>query len=380
MKNFFVLCLAVVVMATSCSKEESQRLDSHPSADDLSLTLESVAKILSELPLEKGNLQEVFDAVSSSSESGYDEEYMMSDLFSNPGSGVGGKQAATKAASYGVPLKDLFQDYFEQRCTTKAGSAEDALAYIEALSESEMQIYWPYSEDWKGDFPIITFDPGYGSETNWGYEIIIGPSGERTVKEVLVNESVASSRTVWVINNNDDSAYTPLDLYETKTNSSSDEKRKKLMLRRFMMLRNYDSWFSGGSEFHVLCGSASGFKATSLDDLQLYTPSVTDFMVVVRRRDLKKDLEIGTIIVTDFTDAIDKMAFLIIEDDGGTTTSWKCSATVKFKSKSYGFDMEIPYNDKDDIVWRGQLSGEYFTEGEEVTGRFGDIIVTFALE
>lgn len=351
-----------------------------PSSGDLSLSLENVAVILSELPIEEGNLREVHDAVSSSSNNGYDEEYMMADLFNSPGSGVGDDPGRTKADSYGTPLKDLFYRYFEERCGTKSAAGDEVLAYIDALSQSDMQIYWPYSEDWNGDFPIITFDPGYGAETNWGYEIIVDDNGERSVREVVVDETVASSRAVWVINTNDDSAFTPLDLYRTRTADAGSQDRKKLMLRRFRMLRNYDSWFGGGSEFHVMCGSASGFKATSLEDLQLYTPSVTDFMVVVKRRQLKKDVDINTIIVTDFTDAIDKMAFLIIEDDGGTTTSWKCSATVKFKSKSYGFEMEIPYKDKDDIVWRGQLSGDYFTEGEEVSGRFGDVVVTFALE
>jgi len=378
MKN--VLIIAAILASASCSPELVSRQEPYQREDELNLSLESVARILSELPLEEGNLREVFDAVSSSSGNGFDEEYMMADLFKNPGSGVGDKNKITKATSYSTPLKELFFNYFEKQCGTKSGSAEDVLAYIEALSESDIQIYWPYSEDWKGDFPIITFDPGYGSETNWGYEISFDVSGNKVVREVLVDEAVAALHPVWVVNTNDDSAFTPLDLYKTRVSSSSDSGRKKLMLRWFKMLRHYDSWFCGASEFHVLCGSASGFKATSLDDLQLYTPSVTDFMVVIRRRDLKKDVEIGTIIVTDFTDAIDKMAFLIIEDDGGTTTSWKCSATVKFMSKSYGFDMEIPYKDKDDIVWRGQLSGEYFTEGEEVSGRFGDVIVTFALE
>ena len=86
------------------------------------------------------------------------------------------------------------------------------------------------------------------------------------------------------------------------------------------------------------------------------------------------------ILLSDFTDQIDKLVFLIIEDDGGTTTSWKCSATVKYQSKNYGFDLEIPYHDKDDIVWRGQLSSTFFTETPEVTGRFGDVRVTFRVK
>ena len=78
-------------------------------------------------------------------------------------------------------------------------------------------------------------------------------------------------------------------------------------------------------------------------------------MIVIRRRDKGKTIPINTIIMTDFTNQLDKIAMLVTEDDGGTTTSWKCSASVKLQSKTYGFDLDMPYRDKDDIVWRGQL-------------------------
>lgn len=77
---------------------------------------------------------------------------------------------------------------------------------------------------------------------------------------------------------------------------------------------------------------------------------------------------------------MEDMAFIIIEDDGGTRTSWKCSATVKYNSKSYGFDVEIPIYTKDDIVWRGQLSKNYIERYSGTTGHFGDVDVVLGLE
>ena len=146
------------------------------------------------------------------------------------------------------------------------------------------------------------------------------------------------------------------------------------------MLRHYDSWFRGASEFWVKCGAVNGFSASTEAELKLYSPSVTDFMVVVPRKYLGKKLEMDSIILTDFTNPLDNLAFLITEDDGGTQSSWKCSATVKVNSKSYGFDVNIPYNEKDDIVWRGQLSASFFQAEDIVSGRFGDVILEFALE
>lgn len=347
-------------------------------------TLRDIAKAISELPMRQEQLNEVYEAVSASSGNGYDEEYMMSDLFLAPGSGVGSDPAgrATKAVEYRTPLRDMLRDYFTAKFATKAGAA-DIEAYINSLIESDAQIYWPYSEDWDGrTYPIVTFDPGYGAESNYGYEIRFDASGARVVDSVFVDEKIAEERPVWVINTNDDSAFTPLDMFldsrETKATNAS-QPMKTLYLEDFMMRRNFDSWFGGASEFFIKCGSASGFKAKTDDELRLYNPEVTDFMIVVKRKQVMEQVAVDAVLVTDFTPQIEKIAFMIIEDDGGTTTSWKCSASAKYQSKTYGFDLDLPYKDKDDIAWRGQLAAEYFQEGE-TTGKFGDVWVTFRLE
>ena len=383
-KTMIALLPALLLAAASCERGESPVLP--PVVPDGDFSLSDVARILSELPLDGEHLAEVHDAVSSSSGNGYDEEYTMSDLFASPGAGVGDERAGTRASSYSRPLKDLFADYFSDRYATKAGAA-DVQEYLDALSESDMQIYWPYSEDWDGEtYPIVTFDPGYGAESNYGYEICREGSGLRVVNEVLVTEELALERPVWVINRNSDSAFTPLDLFEEESGAAaaspqaSDGTGKRLLLRSFKALRNYDSWFAGASEFFIKCGAVDGFRATDDDDLRLYTPSVTDFMLVVKRSQIGHALPVNVMLLTDFTEQMEEIAFAIMEDDGGKTTSWKCEAVVKYKSKSYGLTIEIPYKDKDDIVWRGQLSAEYLSSSRYVTGRFGDVEVTFELQ
>ena len=384
-----------LLLALSLAACEGQKKSLDPAAEGDSLfTLSDVAKILSDLPLEEEHLAEVYDAVSASSGNGYDEEYLLSDLFSAPGAGVGDNGALTKAGGYKTPLRDLFSDYLARKYGTKAGAA-DVERYINALSESDMQIYWPYSEDWDGkSFPIVTFDPGYGAESNYGYEIRLDKSGAHVVDSVLVTEQVAMERPVWVINRNDDAAFTPLELFnktqsDTKAGKNDDKKGSEkefiLSIQDFKMLRNYDSWFGGASEFFVKTGAVDGFKATKDEDLKNYTPSMTDFMIAVKRRQVGKKVPFNAVLLTNFTDQMEKIAFMVIEDDGGTTTSWKCSAVVKYNSKQYGFELEIPYKDKDDIVWRGQLTRNFFQElfdkgGGTLTGRFGDVEITFALK
>lgn len=344
------------------------------------LSLSDLARTISELPIRQDQMNEVYQAVCASSINGYDEEYLMSDLINAPGRGVGAHSTETKAVKYQTPLRDLLMDHLSQKYGgTKAGAA-DVEAYINALLESDTQIYWPYSEDWDGrTLPLVTFDPGYGAESNYGYEISVGAGGATVVDSVFVDENVARMRPVWVINKNEDSGFTPLDFFEKDTKATKKEPVRQLLLKDFTMLRNYDSWFGGASEFFVKCGSASGFNAKTDEELKQYYPTLTDFMIVVKRKDLGKAIPFDCMLVSDFTSQIDKVAFMITEDDGGTTKDWKCSATVKYNSKTYGFDLNIPYKDKDDIVWRGQLASSFFKE-EEITARFGDVLVTFSLK
>ena len=380
-----ILCLAAFLLA-ACSRDAGSPVPAPPVT-----TLAEVAEIMSELPYEREHLLEVYDAVGSSSGNGYDEEYMMADLFESPGAGVGDERAGTRAASYSRPIRDLFAERLASRLATRSG-ASGVEEYIGALSASDIQIYWPYSEDWDGEtLPIITYDPGYGAETNMGYVLEYGPEGAEVVDSVLVDEALAMTRPVWVINRNDDAGFTPLEMFlKSGTDASpeyapavsivgGEDESRMLLVKSFQMLRNYDSWFGGASEFFIKCGAVDGFKASTDEELRLYTPSVTDFMVVVKRRQLGKTIPLDALLLTSLTPQMENVAFLIIEDDGGKTTSWKCSAVVKYNSKSYGFEINIPYKDRDDIVWRGQLSSSFFEGKDEVSGRFGDVVVTFAL-
>lgn len=382
----FIPGLLFALALTSC---DGQKNDLDPKLPETGLFSPSdVAKMLSELPLGTEHLDEVYDAVGSSSGNGYDEEYRLTDLFTAPGAGVGDNGNPTKAGGYKTPLRDLFTDYLAQKYGTKAGAA-DIERYLNDLSESDMQIYWPYSEEWDGrSFPIVTFDPGYGAESNYGYEIRIDKTGAHVVDSVLVTEEVAKERPVWVINRNNDAAYTPLEFFaseepQTKAGEKKDEKEFILKMIAFKANRHYDSWFAGGSEFFIKCGAANGFKATKEDDLRKFTPSVTDFMVTVKRRQVGKKIPVSAVILSSYTEQMEDLAFMIIEDDGGTTTSWKCSATVKYNSKSYGFELEIPYKDKDDIVWQGPLSRKMLQpviENGTHTIPFVDVEITFSAE
>lgn len=40
-------------------------------------------------------------------------------------------------------------------------------------------------------------------------------------------------------------------------------------------------------------------------------------------------------------------------------------------------EMKIPFNSRDDIVWRGQLAAKWLQANSNVVGHFGDVDLTF---
>ena len=407
MKTDKLLCLLLLLSCNRIPEPVEDR-------DNAALPLDQVAQMLSELPMEPVHFREVHRAVSSSSGNGYDEEYMMRDLFASPGRGVGEEDSGksgnsveehSKSLSDILPLRDLIIQYAENRAATKA-SGFDPDIWLESLSSSDIQIYWPYSEDWDGETqPVFTYDPGDGSQVGVGWKVDMDERGARSVRKIEVDEKYAAAYPVWVVNRNSDSGYTSLDvmrrehpewdngggaliiggpvssrapgvpLPEEGTKAASSV--KTLILKDFTMRRHYDTWLAGGSEFFIKAGSVNDFVASTEAELQLYVPAVTDFMVVVKRKQLGQALPFNTVLVSDWTSQLTQVAFMIVEDDGGSLTQWKCSAVVKVASKSYGFDISLPFNTRDDIVWRGQLSRRYIEATDKIAGHFGDVDITF---
>ena len=409
MKQKTYLLSAVVVMAGLCACERlDNNQDKHITDKNPEyIELQEVVEILSLLPISRDQLDEVHNAVCSSSLNGYDEEYTMGNLFAMPGAGVG-DQMLRSGNMYETPMRDLISDVV--RGLTEGGSHTrtenkelDVLrtlerigadAFLDALARSDMQIYWPFSEDWDGvQMPVMTFDPEDGSETNIGYRLVQDDDGFRQLEEVVVDEEMAKRCPVWVINRNDDAGYTSLEMLRRQDpdwgegggniivkpadTRAGDKKLRTLLLKDFTMKRNYDTWFAGASEFFVKMGSVEDFTASTEAELRLYSPSITDFMIVVKRGQEGKTLPFNAILVSELTDQLTHCAMMITEDDGGTITKWDCTAFVRIASKSYGIEISLPYNSRDDIVWRGQLATTWFENNNNVTGHFGDVDLTF---
>ena len=393
------MCVLIsALMAVSCERDDVTAEVQQDDEQKISVRLDEVAEILAMIPVQQGQMGEVHDAVTASSVNGYDEEYTMKNLFTVPGSGVGDKEVRSGSA-YDKPLRDLIDETVRSLSVTKSISMEPD-RFLEALTESDIQIYWPYSDEWDGtSLPVVTFDPEDGAAVNKGYRLMVEDDGSRRVEEVVVDEEMAKETPVWVVNRNDDAGYTSLEMLRrddpqwgegggaiivnpTRSGEGNPVTKaglKTLILKDFTMNRNYDSWFAGASEFFVKIGYLGDFTASTEAELRLYSPLVTDFMVVVKRSQVGVPQNFNAILMTDWSENADACAFMITEDDGGTRTEWVSKAKVFIEGKSYGLEITLPLNVRDDIVWRGKLAYDWFEQCNLETWPFGDVDLTFEI-
>jgi hypothetical protein len=397
MKKAMLCFCAISAYAVSCEIVDDD-VDKHVHPP-VPVSLEDMAHVMAHIPLTGAQMDEVYDAVAASAANGYDEEYTMQNIFSSPGAGVGDDTAAATrtAERYEVPLRQLIEDYLRSGASVKSDvGMVDPDSMMEYITSSDMQIYWPFSEKWDGmSYPVITFDPEDNSTKNIGYKILVDDDGFRRVEQVLVDEEMAENNPVWVVNRNSDAGYKTLELLRREdpdwgngggsvivkptSSTRAKSKLKTLMLSDFTMNRNYDSWFAGASEFFVRIGSVEDFTATTEAELRLYNPTVTDFMIVVRRNQVGKPQPFNAVLVSNWSEQLESCALMITEDDGGTIKDWNCTALVRVASKSYGVEVKIPFNSYDDVVWRGSLTRKWFEANDDVTGNFGDVDLTFRI-
>ena len=278
-------CLAGALAVTACERLDRVNPPADEPGEPLVFTLDEVARLLAAVPVGQDQVAEVRDAVTASSGNGYDEEYPMRQVFETPGTGVGGTPA-TRVAAYPTPLRDLLTAEIRKQYGTRA---LDGDAFLEALSSSDVQIYWPFSEEFHGgETPVITFDPGGRETKNVGWV----RQEDGTVEEVIVDEEMARKRPVWVINRNRDAEYQSLEmrrredpdwglgggsiLVRPQAGSAASATRagekdvQTLVLRSFKANRQFDSWFCGGAEVWVKCGAIEDFTATTEAEMRLW--------------------------------------------------------------------------------------------------------------
>lgn len=381
LKCVFLFCAVAAVLCSCLGKELPPQGGGLIPEEQVS-DLEKLAAVLADAALDSLAVREVQAAVGESFGDGYDEEYLMTNAVYAPGRGTSFRAARSGRSASGALYEGMFR-----AVTGRGGPAlaytrsdEQARSFLDSLASTDIQVYWPYVDRWDGhSVPVVTFDHGEDRDWNYGYIMRADAGGGRYLSRVLVDEDYARSNPVWVVNMNKDRDMVPLGEGTPPAVEVPATRRGDiiytLVLRSFTALKNYDCWLAGASEFFVKVGAVESFDAATEAEMALFSPTVTDFYIVVRRREVGTPKDINTIIVSDWTLQMSSIAFMIVEDDGGKQTKWDSEIMVKVNSKSYGITVSIPLNSKDDIVWRGSLSSRYLFATDASHTKFSDVML-----
>ena len=339
------------------------------------VNLRIMARLVSEIANEYQVLDEVKSGVAQSLRYGMDEELRFRDILEP-------RESKMLRSSESVLLEILRKAIQKQ---SEADQLRSSFSLEEFILNENIQIYWPYSENWDGiTQPVVSFDPKNGNEWNYAYRSMTLPSGETVLDSVIINDEYAMNNPVWIINQNnleyealpDFSAgetskngirflyESQQEEYEIKESSSlraSGDPVYVLRIGQFMASKNYDDVFNGGSEFVFSLGRCvSGTSSSNSVTETSYT------RITRSRSDIKnkKWIAVNSIINSDWTTDQRECAFKIYEEDQGGTRYWE----PEIKYMTWTVKPAIPYGSGDDSVYQIIYSRNFiFSTGNRMT-------------
>lgn len=344
MKKLFILLL-IYSIVLSCTKgtDPETEATNNDLAENLQ-TREEMAKMLSTIATDKTDFDFVINEVGKSMEDGLDEDCFFRDIMN------------VDTRSTGNSLREKIINYCSQ---TKSSSTENILDNIE-----NYKIYWPYSKYWdKITMPTITFVPeDENQEWNYGYVFNKSQNGEIELNTVIVNEEYAMQNPVWVISQDDTNKDIPVlktcnepEKIEYMSDLGPITKSRgtlySIKMVSFKCTKHYDGLFRGASDFWISIGNINNI--TLVDNSFRFTVApVRQFMIKAHRYQINDKTPIypssGTnFLIQEWEPELSSSAMLIIEDDGGKSTSQKIKSTLSSNGITTTVDTEVRFKKKD---------------------------------
>lgn len=366
-------------IAAQASQSESQ-YDSRQMA--------KIAEIIARLDLSKEICEEVHKASLEGLSKHIEESYYFKEILSDDSS----KKYMTRGAKNN--LGNLLRDFVSETRADYGVKEGDLDLY--KLEESDLQIYWPYSEEWDGEeTPVVTYFPlNPEQEWNWGYK----KNGEG-VERVKVDDEYAFQHPVWIVNEaeiayTDALHYKPWDLTPVDSDpiilpnpNSGDGNNVNgvnslgpgltfnpvytVFVGKFKSEKQYDSLFAGGSEFVIQMGNYQDMRITDLDKLLNNDPRVTYLKIFRSRGQIRKKewVEFGTsaVLISNWYPESYDAGFMVYEEDQGGRQTWEASLTISLGGKDYGFKCSFPYKNGDDMIYKTTYNRNFiFSNGNKL--------------
>lgn len=278
---------------------------------------------------------EVSKATAQSIKKQWDEVYLFKEILSS-----GKNENKLSNIDNSHLKKALYIDY------TKSN-----ISLLEQLSNSNIQIYWPYSENWDGkSIPAVTYAPdNHAQEWNWAYKKIVLSDGSIQIDTIFVDEKYAETNPVWVINYSS-SEYNGT-LYNN-VNGSFVEATSYIAhpwtMTEMQVTHQYDTWLNGGSEIQI----------------QVITPTIPGYAggvniisFHVTRKDInnKKWISLNRYLNDDWREEEITNTMIILEKNSGRViTSTVSNSYINEHGLTVSCSNTYSYTDCDDLIHQMQ--------------------------
>lgn len=371
-KQFFIMPVLAMAVLASCEQENfseinegvSNELDNNSSMVS-GIQLSSVAYMLSDLSFDINVCNEVHGAVTDALRCGLDESYYFHEI-------LDGRENKIATKSYdNSGLGAIIYDYLS---SIQTKSTDAGLIDADLLMNSDIQIYWPYSENWDGvSMPAITFAPEDESQ-DWNYAYVMD-NGK--IDTIVVNEEYMEQHPVWIINKSDipydalpnfvNGEFVKNNVAYIRSAENSDEEFPTFVpqtksgepvytvyLGKMMSEKQHDSVWSGGSEFVVQCGAVGDLQITNENQLTSSNIKVTTMTVLLSRKDIKnkKWKTMNSILVSNWYPNELNAAFMVHEDDNsGEIHVEKFTLSVKL-GKIFSINIDLKRQMQDDYIYK----------------------------
>jgi hypothetical protein len=344
-------------MGTSCSNDvpelESQKsIDSEivltKSSNEVFYSKDDINKkgltnILLNISNDNQLVSSVHNYIKESLEYGLDEIVFVDEIM-NP-------NKYTAQFSSGGKLSNYFNNIAQLSGETALRKEND-----ERLSINELEIYWPYSEDWDGkSVPVITFissdreglekdRENIDNYTVTAYRFTNLGKGMFKIDSLLVNEEYAMKNPVWVIRNQSVKVEDIIDLKKNHNFTKIYPRNEKLIKKNGVQVRatpyriaettvtsikseeQHDDWLNGGSEYHIYW-----FFPTRTFGLSTHTTGEIYFSRKEIKNKTTKDINFGANY--DWESGQSHNRLKVLEYDPGKDTKYEVKFMASYKPK-----------------------------------------------
>lgn len=361
MNVFKLLSAAAVLLFTvaSCSNEELDGLPQEkPELETKSVVneveLSTVAQLLASIEIDQSVMDEVKAGVDRSLKYGLDEEYRFTDMLRPESSKI---QRNSKMSSLMQKMNNELEG--------QSGLLRNLMAnteFFNALSNNDLQIYWPYSANWNGtDNPVIL----YGSENKEQACMPVSlADGSFHVDTINVTPKFLKENTVWVVSKNN-TPYDELPNFENGEFVNKDgvfyyskyanevlainrAKQPGVYVGTITSLKYHESDWAGAPEFDLIWCHAG----LALDLNAAPVGYVNRFRVNFISSEVGKPKQLDLRIQFSWTTYQITNALVVFEKDGGKDKTG--TRTLKYKAlggKEFLVPVKFGYERTDDTVF-----------------------------